>query len=146
MKRIFLLAFFFLSILPRLLAQANPFDGYWKGYLTQETGGYRPKYYFELKLEQKGNKVTGTSYSSVEDIYAEMAVSGIINGEELVLKEDKILRYTRLEEMAWCFKRCILKLNKKAGTWRLEGSWSGNSPFGPCIPGKVYLVKTVPKV
>ncbi len=144
--RIVLLPLCFICFLACLSAQNNPFDGYWTGYLTQETGGFRPKYYFELKLEQKGNRVTGTSYSSVEDIYAEMTVSAMINGDELVLKEDKILRYTRLEDMAWCFKRCVLKLNKKGGTWRLEGSWSGNSPFGPCIPGKVFLVKTVPKV
>ena len=145
MRNILLLLFSFCA-LPCLLAQSNPFDGKWTGYLTQESGGFRPKYYFELQLEQKGNKVTGISFSSVEDIYAEMALTGIINGDELTLKEDKIVRYTRLEDMAWCFKRCVLKLNKKGGTWRLEGSWSGNSPFGPCIPGKVFLIKTVPKV
>ena len=146
MVRIILLSLLCLCFISGLLAQTNPFEGYWTGYLTQETGGFRPKYYFELKLEQKNNNVVGTSYSSVEDIYVEMAISGIISGNELELKEDRIMRYTRLEDMAWCFKRCALKLYKKGGTWRLEGSWSGNSPFGPCIPGKVFLVKTVPKV
>ena len=89
MRNILLLLFSFCT-LPCLLAQANPFDGKWTGYLTQESGGFRPKYYFELQLEQKGNKVTGTSFSSVEDIYAEMALTGIINGDELTLKEDNI--------------------------------------------------------
>ncbi|GEM_PF-1243573 len=129
-----------------LAAQEKPFDGYWTGYLTQEDGGFRPKYYFELNLEQRGNVISGSSYSSVETIYAEMQVKGTVNGVQLVITEEKILRYTRLEDMAWCFKRCDLKLSKKGGSWRLEGTWSGKSPFGPCIPGKVFLVKTVPKV
>lgn len=129
-----------------LAAQDRPFEGYWTGYLTQDKGGFRPKYYFELNLEQRGNAITGASYSSIENIYAEMQLKGTVNGAELILSEEKILRYTRLEDMAWCFKRCELKLSKKGGVWRLEGIWSGNSPFGPCIPGKVFLVKTVPKV
>ena len=141
---LFLLLFVCLSCC--LAAQDRPFDGYWTGYLTQDKGGFRPKYYFELNLGQRGNVVTGTSYSSVEKIYVEMQVKGSANGDELVVNEEKILRYTRLEDMAWCFKRCELKLSKKSGVWRLEGTWSGNSPFGPCIPGKVFLVKTVPKV
>lgn len=146
LQRVFL--FLLLSIILTFpaLAQQKPFDGYWTGYLTQEKGGFRPKYYFELRLEQQGNKVTGVSYASVDKIYVEMALEGEIQGDVLKFKETKMVRYTRLEEMAWCFKWGNLRLNRKNSAWRLEGGWEGNSSFGPCIPGKVFLVKTVPKV
>lgn len=141
-----LFPFMLLAFSSGLLAQERPFEGYWTGYLTQEEGGFRPKYYFELRLQQQGNRITGASYASVEKIYAEFALEGEATGDQLTFKENRMIRYTRLEEMSWCFKWGTLKLVKKGKAWILEGNWDGKSPFGPCIPGKIYLVKTPPKV
>ena len=145
MLRHFLLPFLLLCLCTAVSFGQNEFTGRWTGYLTQEQGGFRPKYNFELRLEQKGNQVTGTSYASVDNIYAEFALEGTVNGKVLTFKEVRMIKYTRLEEMSWCFKWGDLKLVKHGGVWHLEGNWEGKSPFGPCIPGKVYLGKAVPR-
>ena len=49
-----------------LLAQSSDLNGKWVGVLTQQEGGFRQKYYCELSIQQKGNKITGTTYVSVE--------------------------------------------------------------------------------
>ena len=95
-----LFSFLLLAFSCPLLAQERPFEGYWTGYLTQEEGGFRPKYYFELRLQQQGNRITGVSYASVEKIYAEFALEGEVTGSQVAFKENRMVRYTRLEEMS----------------------------------------------
>jgi len=38
-----------------------------------------------------------------------------------------------------------IQLKKKDSEWTLEGNWDGKSLYGPCIPGKVFLKREVPK-
>jgi hypothetical protein len=38
-----------------------------------------------------------------------------------------------------------VSLRKEGKTWLLEGMWDGQSVYGRCIPGKVYLQKEVPR-
>jgi hypothetical protein len=128
-----------------LLAQNSDLSGKWVGVLTQQEGGFRQKYYCELSIQQKGNKITGTTYVSVEKIHAEMAFTGEINGKTITFKEHRIIQYTKLEDMAWCLKWGNLSLRKEGKTWLLEGMWDGQSVYGRCIPGKVYLQKEVPR-
>ncbi|HPH19824.1 MAG TPA: hypothetical protein PLE32_13640, partial [Haliscomenobacter sp.] len=96
-------------------------------------------------IQQKGNKITGTTYVSVEKVHAEMAFTGEVNGSVITFKENRIIQYSKLDDMAWCLKWGNLSLRKKGTTWFLEGMWDGQSIYGPCIPGKVFLQKEVPR-
>lgn len=143
MKNLLLFAFLMLSI--SLLAQSSDLNGKWVGVLTQQEGGFRQKYYCELTIQQKGNKITGTTYVSVEKVHAEMAFTGEVKGNTISFKENRIIQYSKLEDMAWCLKWGSLTLRKQDKVWILEGMWDGQSVYGPCIPGKVYLQKEIPR-
>ncbi|MCB9080393.1 MAG: hypothetical protein H6555_01650 [Lewinellaceae bacterium] len=125
---------------------AERWSGTWTGYLTQEEGGYKPKYFFELKLRYDGQLVIGTSYVSIDDIYAEYEIFGEIKGDVLSFKEIKMVRYTRLDGLEWCLKWGTLRLKQKGSLFILEGVWGGKSISGPCVPGKLFLQKEVPRV
>jgi hypothetical protein len=139
-------AFAFLCAIPFAQAQKiSEFVGKWTGVLTQQEGGYRQQYYCELTVEQKGDQLFGITYVSVEEVSAEMAFTAQEKGKTLIFKENRIVRYTQLENMAWCLKWGDLQVRKKGNLWFLEGKWNGQSVYGPCIPGKVQLQRQVPR-
>lgn len=143
MKLIFLL----LSILfcSAGLAQQE-ITGSWKGKITQDAGGYTPEYAFELYLIQKDDSITGRSYVYVDSIYAEMNLSGQIHSDIfLELKDEKILEHEELQGMEWCIKKYQLLLKQRDSTLLLEGHWQGETSFGSCVPGKIFLEKKVPR-
>ena len=81
-------------------------NGYWKGKITQNDGGYIPEYTFELFIIQKGDSITGRSYVYVDSIYAEMNLSGKIHsGMFLEMKDELILDHEELLGMEWCIKK-----------------------------------------
>lgn len=125
--------------------QPHPLTGFWTGYLTQEEGGYRPRYRFEMTLEQSGSTVTGISFSRIDTIFAEMKVKGTISGNTLQFSETGLSRFSPLKNMSWCLKSGQLQLSQKGKHWVLEGSWHGKSAEGACVPGKIYLVKSTPR-
>lgn len=120
-------------------AQAD-FSGLWTGVITQDEGGYKSEYKFELYLYQEGTKVHGRSYVYDEGLHAVMELRGnIYNGNLLHFQEGKMVDFTVVEDMEWCIKRGDLML--KSG-WRKEyitGVWKGISSVGDCIPGKIKL-------
>lgn len=121
--------------------------GYWQGKITQDKGGIRPEYGMELYLTQKGTKVTGRSFVYFDKVYAEMQLEGEFkDGKTLIFKETKINAYKRIDGMEWCLKGAILNLIRSGNSWRLEGNWTGTTSFGPCIPGKIFLKKSIPRV
>ncbi len=121
-------------------------NGYWKGKITQEDGGYIPEYSFELFIIQKGDSITGRSYVYVDSIYAEMNLSGTVHsGILLELKDEVILDHEELQGMEWCIKKYQLMLKQRDSTFHLEGYWQGETSFSSCIPGKIFLQKTVPR-
>ena len=121
-------------------------NGYWKGKITHENGGYIPEYSFELFIIQKGDSITGRSYVYVDNIYAEMNIKGDVhNGIYLELIDEKILNHEELSEMEWCIKRYQLKLIQRDSNVHLEGHWQGKTSFSTCVPGRVYLQKKVPR-
>lgn len=128
------------------LAQPN-ISGSWKGSITQNEGGYRSDYSFEMYFQQKGKKLTGRSYVYVDNIYAEMELTGEwIDNNHIVFKETKVTRARKTDNLDWCIKNGTLKLVKTDNKWRLEGGWAGTSSFGICIPGKIFLHKVIPRV
>lgn len=128
-----------------LTAQGGSFSGFWTGYLTQEEGGYRPKYRFELTIDQTGSTFKGISFYSVDKLFAEMKVEGNISENTLQFKETGLARHTQAKDISWCLKWGELKRSQRGRNWVLEGSWQGKSDTGPCIPGKIYLVKRGPR-
>jgi hypothetical protein len=120
-------------------AQIN-FTGLWTGILTQDEGGYRSEYSFELYLIQEGDQLHGRSYVSVDDIQAVLDIKGTVIDEKIVrFEETRFVRFTELKDMEWCYKKGLLTLKRHKDGWRLEGPWVGTTSFGPCIPGKIII-------
>ena len=140
-----LLTIFFCLITCAAIGQSD-LTGLWKGTITQNEGGYRPEYVFEIYLNQKGEVITGRSYVFVDKIYAVMNLNGSLHsGLYLNLKDEKILEHKVDNGMEWCMKKYQLVLKQKGGTMHLEGFWQGDTTFSTCIPGKVRLTKINPR-
>lgn len=128
-----------------LLAQ-SAITGNWKGVITQDDGGYRTKYDFELYIYQKDNQISGRSYVYVDDIYCEMKVEGTIQGGLMIhIRETAMVDSKQIDGMEWCFKKADLVLQKDREKYKLTGRWEGMTSFSNCIPGRVILQKIVPR-
>lgn len=128
-------------------AGQDKFLGNWKGVITQDDGGYRSEYDFELYLKKEDKLITGRSYVYVDEIYAEMALSGFTLSDEIFhFTESKVVRSRKLPELEWCLKGAALKLYRTSEGWELRGRWQGTSTGGNCIPGEIILKKVVPRV
>ena len=135
----------FLLVSSALLAQED-LSGLWRGYNTQESADtYRSKYDFEIYIKQDGQKIWGRSYAYIDEIYAEMEIIGVWDGQQLSFEEIKIVDSRAKHGMEWCIKKAVVTLHKTGPALRLEGSWSGKTSFSQCTPGKVYLQKIKPK-
>lgn len=142
--KILLTAIFSFIIITAVNAQ--DINGYWKGTITQNEGGYRSEYILEVWLFQKGDSIMGKSFVFVDSIYAEMEVSGSFhNGVYLTMKDDKINTHEELQGMEWCIKSYQLLLKQIGAVMRLEGHWQGVTSFSSCIPGRIYLSKAIPR-
>ncbi len=147
MRIILLIAFctIFSSSFAQVKKETN-ITGCWRGKITQNKGGIRPEYGIEIYLTQKGTKVTGRSFVYFDKVYAEMYLEGeFTDGKMLIFRESKITAYKKLDGMEWCLKGAMLNLVKSGSSSRLEGPWTGNTSFGPCIPGKIILKKSIPR-
>jgi hypothetical protein len=142
MKSFFILLVF---VLPAIGVAAQPnVSGLWKGAITQNQGGYRPNYDFEIFLNQKGNKVSGRSYVFVDNIYAVVELAGEFTGANtLRIKETRIVDSKKTDGLEWCIKIYDLTFSKAGGGVKLSGPWTGQTPSGPCIPGTVTLTRKI---
>lgn len=129
-----------------LLQADSKLAGHWVGYITQDEGGYRSKYDFELYLSQDGRKIEGRSYVYVDNVFAEMKLTGRLKaGIYVELNEEDFVDFRKFEGMEWCLKGFQLVFRQKGEEWILEGYWQGTTSFSDCIPGKVYLTKEIPR-
>jgi len=119
--------------------------GTWKGVLTQDRGGYKPEYDFQLKLSVQDGHIVGSSYVSVNSIYANWKLQGALKDDVLYFRETTLGPHTQMDELYWCLKEGKLHLKMIDYQWVLYGSWSGNSDLGACVPGKIRLIKVVPQ-
>ncbi len=121
-------------------------SGHWKGIITQEEGGYRTEYKFELFIRIKDNKIVGRSYVFVEDLNAEMEITGAIrNNSEIYLRDIKIIGHREHPGMEWCLRQLFLSYQVENEKITLEGRWQGKTSFSTCTPGKVKLTKVDPR-
>ncbi|MFK7934843.1 MAG: hypothetical protein AB8G22_15145 [Saprospiraceae bacterium] len=121
-------------------------NGSWKGVITQDDGGYRAQYDFELYFNVSGKEITGRSYVTVDDIYCEMKIEGIVeNGIVVSIKETKMVDSEQVEGMEWCYKKVVLELEEEQNKFKLTGRWEGITSFSNCVPGEVLLQKIVPR-
>ena len=135
------------SFLP-LSAQPSdaPRSGQWLGKLTQEQGGYREDYDFELYLVITNGKITGRTYVYAPNVLGVLSFSGQQRGAVLYLKEEELLVSRKPSDLSWCFKTMQLRAVKREGDWYLEGPWQGTSDYGVCIPGWLSLKFIPPQV
>ncbi len=131
---------------PARMAAQQGFTGKWKGVITQNDGGYRTLYDFEIYFQADGRNLKGRSYVKVDDIFAEMDLTGFILDEHTVhFTEVNLVQSKKVDNLEWCFKSGKLTLVKEFGQLKLVGPWEGFSAFGPCIPGRIILVREVPR-
>lgn len=136
------LVFFF----PLLLSGQINLSGTWKGIITQDEGGYRSTYDFELIIKQDGNKITGRSFVKIDDIYASMELEGEFSGGVIFrFQETAIVDSKKFDGLEWCVKRGQLLFKQDKEGWKLEGFWQGVTEFSTCIPGKIFLKKANPR-
>ncbi len=150
-KKIIYLTFLFFVLVFSSYAQntnsKNKLTGEWKGKITQNEGGIREEYNFELYLVQNGNKITGRSYAYFDDVYVIIELKGSAkSGTVVLLEELKIVEHRKYENMEWCIKKMQLIHKYEGDEAKLEGFWQGKSAAGECIPGKIYLTKQILRV
>ncbi|MGB0839757.1 MAG: hypothetical protein ACPGXL_06430 [Chitinophagales bacterium] len=131
----------------------NALSGRWIGVVTQNPGGLSKSYYFELEIEQAGNKITGSSFTALRNGRTGVSINlkGFFNGKILHFIENDILETfdfdSRLgKNEAWCIKQGDLEFSQKNSNFYLNGDWEGyNSRYThkDCAPGKISLRKGV---
>lgn len=137
---------YLLLLVSTSLSSQSAISGNWKGIITQDDGGYRTKYEFELYIYQKEEQITGRSYVYVDDIYCEMKVEGTVQGGLMIhIRETEMVDSKQIDGMEWCFKKADLVLQKEREKYKLTGRWEGITSFSNCIPGRVLLQKIVPR-
>lgn len=132
-------------LLPLILFSQN-LDGNWKGKLTQESGGTRQEYNFELVIVVINGVVNGTSKISYIDnpkVNATMVFNGSFANNEMVVQEYRFLDNNNEQNMSWCIKKMVLKFSQNTKNMFLTGSWTGKSSYSECAPGKISVSKPI---
>lgn len=129
-----------LHLRPRPDTIPTHLSGVWVGELLQNEGGIAGKFEFSMQLRHHGIFMSGTAYVKLDDIYAEMELSGyqLPNGS-WKLTETKILRDSKPAALLWCMKMYELRLDFTPDGMTLHGPWWGSTTESPCIPGSVRL-------
>ena len=125
-----LLLFLLLSTLSNM--QAQELTGTWTGRLYQDDKD--KSFFYEIKIQQNNDLITGNSYSLNEDnqAYARFSFTGAWDGSTLVIQE---VKQTEPAAPKWCLKYISLKLNLEGDRPRLEGRWKADG----CTPGRMVL-------
>jgi hypothetical protein len=148
--RYFITLFLIIYGMIGLFAQKKPttnLSGAWEGTVTQDQGGYKTEYRIQLYLKQVGEQVIGRSYVQVDDIFAEMEITGQLHsGMFAMLHDVRIVNKKERAGMEWCSKTYQLIYSKiGANTEKLDGHWQGFTSFSKCIPGKLFLRRMRPR-
>ncbi len=122
-------------------------NGEWTGYLTQHIMGSISESPLVLNITQEKDQLSGIAYieaSEFLNISAKMDFKGYLQGDSIIIQEDKILEGDVLGDgVGWCIKTLVVKLESFEGGYKLVGRWSGieDGNNKACIPGEVLLEK-----
>lgn len=138
---------FLVFSLTALVAQDADIVGDWQGVITQNSGGYRPQYDFEISIRKDATgKLYGQTYVSFDEVNATMRFTGeMLDEKTFSFQETEILGAAKLTDMDWCIKAGKLSLVRQGKKWLLTGPWWGQSGFGKCVPGLIVLKKKEPR-
>ncbi|MGF1534616.1 MAG: OmpA family protein [Bernardetiaceae bacterium] len=117
---------------------AQDFTGHWRGELTQETGGVKELYQFELMIVHRSDSIVGKSRIaniSNPTVQGELSFRATWTPPLLRLLEYEILpSLLTINPPNFCIKKAKLTYDPKGDA--LEGPWEGVSPvYGMCAPG-----------
>lgn len=124
--------------------------GNWTGWLSQESGGVFPKYYFEMKLNTNGDSVSGLSYdhiqSGVVEHWCTFTVEGNFSADAQTftfLETGEVESVTTgMTPPRGCIIQGSLQYSASDDMEYLIGDWSGviyGEEETPCPPGRIYL-------
>lgn len=119
---------------------AADISGHWTGTLLQNRGGTRPRFQFEMWLEQEGTEVSGRAKAVVierPEYYCVMSLRGTMMGDKFLFEEGALLENHPEPGTWWCIKTGELWLSDDDGTPDLEGKWSA----GTCAPGTIHVTR-----
>lgn len=115
-----------------ILLSAQDFSGQWQGILTQP--GKTDTFYYEMNISQKGESISGTSFSRSPDgkSSARFLLTGVWNGKQLILQE---VEQTEPKQPRWCLKYALLQYRVNGDMEQFLGDWKADG----CTPGKLFL-------
>ena len=157
--RKFLLFFIFIPF----FANSQDLTGFWKGKLTQDTGGYAPEYSLEVNIVQKNKNLYGETKAYLgKVVVSKISFKGVIGKDSIYLREFKsgVVEKVLPPDYILCIKNLILSYKKEVnGLETLIGRWDGvayqddenfydgfikypkENRILTCIPGLIYLSK-----
>lgn len=142
--------FLFALLLGWLTVSGQNISGKWYGKLTQEPGGFRRVYSFELDIVQDNglnkDSISGTSYAYIDyQIEARIGFTGSINGDTITLRENVYQIQEETAPTGWviCIKNLHLAHLVVDNKEFLRGRWTGiaNGQSKPCVPGLLILAR-----
>lgn len=129
---------------------ANPLAGHWRGWLQQEPIVMTHDFYYEMDLQQDGEKVWGSSYIYVDENFAEMRLVGTFKNGVLQFKEVEFVREYIKVGFEWCLKYGDLVYSLRDSVAFLETrgvDMQGDAPYsGKCNPARAQLRKPEKKI
>jgi hypothetical protein len=149
MKRLLLLKLILLTslLIPYSISHAQNITGIWRGNFFTADGS---QYKFEVQLEQKGNKISGVSYSYLSTIfYGKATLTGNFSkaSQKALVEEIKTVELRMSDYSVPCIMKCNFVYTKSGREEFLEGNYTSKfekNSFGgkkgdDCGDGTVYL-------
>ena len=153
MKRLvakLLFCFLIFSLISHRSAAQN-LTGIWRGHFTTEG---MDQYKFELQIEQKGNRITGVTYSYLSTVfYGKAAATGFFNkgAKTALIQEIKTIEVRMAGSSVSCIQKFLFNYTRSGNEEFLEGTYTstyektdplmGINRGGNCGGGKIFLRK-----
>lgn len=149
MKRMFRWVALLISFLTSSISYSQNLTGIWRGYFITENDD---QYKFELQVEQKGNRISGVSYSYLTTVfYGKALITGNYNKAEhtALVSEIKTVELRMTAFSSACIMKCSFQYAESGKEQFLEGTFTskfekttmGAKKGDDCGSGKVYLRK-----
>jgi hypothetical protein len=149
MRRTLRWAFILFFSLISVTTFSQNLTGIWRGYFITENDD---QYKFELQIEQKGNRISGVSYSYLTTVfYGKATLTGNFNkaDQSALISEIKTVEVRMAAFSSACIMKCSFQYAVSGKEQFLEGTFTskfekaspGAKKGDDCGSGKVYLRK-----